>query len=57
MGKIMEFQMRQKMRNDKDNVKKDLNRCKRKIQDKLDNEFYAAKDPIYAKILKQYESM
>lgn len=44
-------------RKEKERLKKELDKRKKEIQQKLDNEYYASKDKDFAELLAQYEQM
>ena len=42
-------------RKEKAELKKELDKRKKEIREKLDDEYYASKEDVYAKMLKRYE--
>ena len=38
-------------------LKKELDKRKKEIREKLDDEYYASKDDVYAEMLKRYKSL
>lgn len=51
------YDKRVEQRKKKENLKKKLDERKKEIQKKMDDEYYANKDSVYAEMLKQYESL
>lgn len=51
------YDRRVAMRKEKESLKKEMTKRRGEIQKKLDDEFYASKDPEYAEMLKRYEEM
>ena len=51
------YEKRVKHRKEKEELKKELDKRKKVIQKKLDDEYYASKDEAYAEMLRKYESM
>lgn len=54
---ISAYEKRLSQRKEKEELKKQLNKRKKEIQEELDNEYYASKDDLYAEMLKRYESL
>lgn len=54
---ISAYEKRVEQRKEKEKLKKELDKRKREIQKKLDDEYYASKDEIFAEMLRQYESL
>lgn len=54
---ISAYENRVKKRERKEELKKELNNRKKEIQKKLDDEYYASKDEVYAEMLREYESL
>lgn len=54
---VSAYEKRVEQRKEKEKLKKQLDKRKREIQERLDNEYYAAKDEVYAALLKAYEGM
>lgn len=54
---ISAYEKRVEKRKEKEQLKKELDKRKKEIQQKLDDEYYASKDEIYANMLRQYESL
>ena len=44
-------------RKNKETLKKEMDKRKKEIQQRLDDEYYASKDPQYAEMLKEYEEL
>ena len=42
---------------EKAELKKELDKRKKELREKLDDEYYASKDDVYAEMLKRYESL
>ena len=59
IGKIdvSAYKKRVAQRKEKEELKKGLDKRKKEIQKKLDDEYYASKDDVYAEMLKRYESL
>lgn len=59
IGKIdvAAYEKRLEKRKEKEQLKKELNKRKKEIQKKLDDEYYASKDEVFAEMLKKYESL
>ena len=59
IGKIdvSAYTKRVAQRKEKEELKKGLDKRKKEIQKKLDDEYYASKDDVYAEMLKRYESL
>lgn len=59
IGKIdvTAYEKRLEKRKEKEQLKKELNKRKKEIQKKLDDEYYASKDEVFAEMLKKYESL
>ena len=51
------YDRRVAMRKEKEALKKEMAKRRGEIQKKLDDEYYASKDPEYAEMLKRYEEM
>lgn len=51
------YDRRVAMRQEKEALKKEMDKRRGEIQKKLDDEYYASKDPEYAEMLKRYEEM
>ena len=51
------YEKRVEQRKEKEKLKKQLDKRKREIQERLDNEYYAAKDEKYAELLKKYSEL
>lgn len=51
------YDRRVELRKAKASLKKEMTKRKEAIQKKLDDEYYASKDPEYAEMLKRYESL
>lgn len=51
------YDRRVELRKEKESLKKEMTKRKEAIQKKLDDEYYASKDPEYAEMLKRYESL
>lgn len=51
------YDRRVAMRKEKEALKKEMAKRRGEIQKKLDDEYYANKDPEYAEMLKRYEEM
>lgn len=51
------YDRRVAMRKEKEALKKEMAKRRGEIQKKLDDEYYASKDPEYAEMLKRYEKM
>lgn len=54
---ISAYEKRLAQRKEKEELKKGLDKRKKEIQKKLDDEYYASKDDVYAEMLKRYESL
>lgn len=54
---ISAYEKRMARRKEKAELKKELDKRKKEIQEKLDDEYYASKDDVYAEMLKRYESL
>ena len=59
IGKIdnVAYEKRVEHRKEKEQLKKELDVRKKEIQEKLDNEYYASKDEVFAELLQRYESL
>jgi hypothetical protein len=51
------YDRRVAMRKEKEALKKEMAKRRGEIQKKLDDEYYASKDPEYVEMLKRYEEM
>ena len=54
---ISAYEKRLAQRKEKAELKKELDKRKKEIREKLDDEYYASKDNVYAEMLKRYESL
>ena len=54
---ISAYEKRVAQRKEKEELKTELDKRKKEIQKKLDDEYYASKDDLYAEMLKRYESL
>ena len=54
---ISAYEKRLAQRKEKAELKKELDKRKKEIREKLDDEYYASKDDVYAEMLKRYESL
>ena len=52
---ISAYEKRLAQRKEKAELKKELDKRKKEIREKLDDEYYASKEDVYAKMLKRYE--
>ena len=51
------YEKRIEQRKEKERLRKEMNKRKKAIRDKLDDDYYATYDETYAELLKQYERL